>query len=339
MQTDGDAAGMRRVARVRADLSSDFATRRDSGLNGCRHRLISRCQGISREHRADLGDGLAVDGRGRVATMKIRTTILFGAIGLLVLTGAWATLSILAARAEQDRAQSADELVASLRLAGRLRRSSDDLTRMARIYVSTGDAKYRDYYQQILAIRNGSAPRPADYGDIFWDQVLSGDRQLADGGEAVPLRELMQRMGFTAKEFELLTQAEDESNELVHLEEVAMNAVAGRFQDIDGAFTRSAPPDLELARGIMFGPRYFMAKGRIMEPIDQFNRQIEDRVRGEMERLHLRSLKLANWQVPIALLTGTCMLAGFFYLRRAVLKPLFALTRDAKDGRARPHVQ
>ncbi len=269
--------------------------------------------------------------------MKIRKTIRFGVVGLLVLTGLWGTLSILAARAERERARSADQLVSSLKLAAQLRQSSDDLTRMARIYVSTGEPKYRDYYLRILAIRNGSQPRPPGYGGIFWDEVLSGTRTITDEGEPAGLRELMLRVGFTEAEFALLKGAEDHSNELTNLEEIAMNAVAGRFQDDSGKFTRTGPPDFDQARALMFGSKYHAAKGKIMGPIDRFNRSIEERLRGDMDQLHLRSLKLANLQVVVALLTGMTMLAALFYLRAVVLTPLHKLTRDAEALRSRDY--
>ena len=51
----------------------------------------------------------------------------------------------------------------SFRLAEQLRQSSDNLTRMARMYVTTGDPRYRGYYQEILVVRDGRKPRPKDY--------------------------------------------------------------------------------------------------------------------------------------------------------------------------------
>ena len=56
-------------------------------------------------------------------------------------------------------------------LADELRQSSDDLTRMARTYVITGDPKFERMYWEILAIRNGQAPRPHHYERIYWDLV------------------------------------------------------------------------------------------------------------------------------------------------------------------------
>ena len=54
-----------------------------------------------------------------------------------------------------------------------MRQSSNDLTRMVRLYATTGDARYRRYYDEILAIRRGEAPRPRDYDSSFWDRVLA----------------------------------------------------------------------------------------------------------------------------------------------------------------------
>lgn len=48
-------------------------------------------------------------------------------------------------------------------LANELLQSSEDLTRMARSYVVTGDAKYERYFLEILEIRNGTLPRPDNY--------------------------------------------------------------------------------------------------------------------------------------------------------------------------------
>ena len=48
---------------------------------------------------------------------------------------------------------------------------------MVRLYVSTGQPKYRRYYEELLAIRSGAAPRPRDYDASFWDRVLADGKQ------------------------------------------------------------------------------------------------------------------------------------------------------------------
>src|SRR5665213_2128867 len=51
----------------------------------------------------------------------------------------------------------------SLQLANELFQSSEDLTKMARSYVTTGNPIYEKFFFEILDIRNGKRPRPQDY--------------------------------------------------------------------------------------------------------------------------------------------------------------------------------
>jgi hypothetical protein len=67
---------------------------------------------------------------------------------------------------------------ASNLLADEFRQSSDDLTRMARTFAVSGDSKFERMYWEILAIRNGQAPRPRRYERIYWDFV-AGDPSFA----------------------------------------------------------------------------------------------------------------------------------------------------------------
>ena len=79
----------------------------------------------------------------------------------------------------------------SFLLADELRQSSDDLTRLARTYVESGDAKWEQQYFEILDIRNGKRPRPAHYENIYWD-FRAANIDPARGTEAaIPLNQLM----------------------------------------------------------------------------------------------------------------------------------------------------
>src|SRR5574343_1405088 len=68
-----------------------------------------------------------------------------------------------------DRAH--EQRYQSYLLADELRQSSDDLTRMVRSYIATGQPQYQAYYDDILAIRDGRIPRPLHYNRIYWDLV------------------------------------------------------------------------------------------------------------------------------------------------------------------------
>src|SRR5690606_30266658 len=81
----------------------------------------------------------------------------------------------------------------SYKLADELRQSSDDLTRLARTYVVSGDSRWEAQYMEILDIRNGKKPRPAGIQGIYWDFRAVDIHPPGQPGEAVPLLDLMRR--------------------------------------------------------------------------------------------------------------------------------------------------
>jgi methyl-accepting chemotaxis protein len=164
-------------------------------------------------------------------------------------------------------------------LADQLRQSSDDLTRLARTYVMTGDARYEKMYWDVLAIRNGKKPLPENYERIYWDLVLNDNDKPRPDTTAVPLRELMERAGFTEAEFAKLAEAQKNSDGLVKTEEIAMNMVKGRYDDGTGNFTIIGTPDLETARTLMHNTAYHQTKASIMKPIEEFQEMLDERTK------------------------------------------------------------
>ncbi|MBL8508704.1 MAG: methyl-accepting chemotaxis protein, partial [Chitinimonas sp.] len=110
-------------------------------------------------------------------------------------------------------------------LADTLRQSSDDLTRLARTYVVTGDPAYERQYWDVIAIRNGDKPLPEAYHRIYWDFVAAGEAKPRPDGRPVALLDMMKAAGFSEAEFAKLNEAKANSDGLVKTETIAMNAV------------------------------------------------------------------------------------------------------------------
>ncbi len=195
------------------------------------------------------------------------------------------------ASAELDEA--ADNRYHSYLLASELRQSSDDLTRLGRTYVVTGDPSYEQQYNAILDIRNGKAPRPQEYNRIYWDFVAAGQAKPRPDGETVPLQELMKKSGFTDEEFAKLKEAQANSDGLVQLEVRAMNAVKGKFADAQGNYTVAGPADMELARKLVHSKEYHQFKAQIMKPIDDFFVLLDKRT-AETQQTARHSLGMAQ---------------------------------------------
>lgn len=163
--------------------------------------------------------------------------------------------------------------------------SSDNLTKMAQVYVVTKDKKYRTYYNQIMAIRQGKMPRPSHYELFYWDTVPSTG-PLPIQGTTIPFRDLMENQHFTSDEFDLLDQALNLSNDLSLIEETAMNALEGKFDDGSGTFPLSGPPNQAFAEKLLFDDSYWQAKLQIFLPIQEFAIHAIERTKNEVESLN-----------------------------------------------------
>jgi PAS domain S-box-containing protein len=228
-----------------------------------------------------------------------RTSILLSVGALAVLAAGALVVVALMVRNQNQIERSQDRRFVSYQLADEVRQSSDDLTRMARTYVITGDSRFEEYFNQILDIRDGRAPRPVDYHGVYWDFFSATGEPPRPEGEPIAIEAMMRALGFTAEEFALLDRATDLSDDLVALEERAMHAVKGLFPDSTGTFTISGEPDLELARSLLHGQEYHEAKASIMAPIDEFVRNVDARTAGEIEELQRFGGLLGNFAVAI----------------------------------------
>jgi methyl-accepting chemotaxis protein len=163
-------------------------------------------------------------------------------------------------------------------LADELRQSSDDLTRLGRTYVVTGDEKYEKQYFDILNIRGGKMPRPQNYHRIYWDlYTVDMKKPRPNSGDTIALNDLMKQAGFTDEEFGFLKEAGDNSDGLVGLEVQAMNAVKGKFADSSGNYTVEGEPDYKLARELLHSEDYHKYKSNISVPLLKFAESMEAR--------------------------------------------------------------
>jgi methyl-accepting chemotaxis protein len=247
-------------------------------------------------------------------------------ITLLVLTLVMAGLMLVALQrvsVAQGRATEASNArYRSYLLADELRQSSDDLTRLARTYVVTGDSRYEQQYQDILAIRNGTKARPEHYERIYWDLVAGGVAVPPSSGQAVPLQELMRKAGFSEQEFAKLKEAQDVSDALVKTEVAAMNAVKGLFDDGRGGFTRKAEPNAEFARGIMHDAAYHRNKARIMVPLNDFLRLLDERTGAAVADAHQATGTAMTAAIALMVLSLVSTTAALYMVYRYIMRNL-----------------
>lgn len=217
----------------------------------------------------------------------------------------------------------------SLRLANELFQSSEDLTRMARSYVTTGDPVYERLFFEILDIRNGKRPRPKDYLITYWN--VDGPSLSQTLGDAIPLTDLMRREGFSKRELDLLQQSQKNSDNLVNLEKQAFAAIKGLYDDGYGNFTVARAPDRNFAIDLLFGKRYNAEKARIMAPINQFMHELDNRTQTTLDNLQAKFQQQVLLILIVLCSALPVVAVATFYIRRNILRPLDYLSHQASS--------
>ncbi len=216
----------------------------------------------------------------------------------------------------------------ALLLADELIQSSDDLTRMARTYVTTGDPRYEHYFNLILDIRNGLQPRPINYSATYWHLAVAGKTPAVEQGEPLSLIKMFRQENLSHEESDLLEKSLKLSDELVKLERQAFAAMKGLYDDGQGNFTVPGRPDKEFAIKLLFGERYIAEKAAIVEPIQQFidvfNERMHASVNLGLKRLEHQSMM----EIGLVVMAVLATMAILFYSRRVILRPLAELGRQ-----------
>jgi len=256
--------------------------------------------------------------------------IVFIVIGLCITITIATILQLNGLSSEVDRL--ADIRYTSYQAADELRQSSDDLTRLGRTYVVTGDEKYEKMYFDILDIRNGKKPRPENYHTIYWDLVLQYGKKPKPDGETQALLDRMEGLGFTDEEFGYLEQAAANSDGLVNMEVKAMNAVKGKFPDSSGNYTVTDKPDPKMAIELLHSPQYHLEKSKIVAPIDQFFTRLENRTKDQFNQAFSnvkRFVLLSNILMIIVLFAAVI---GYLIVTKKITGPISRMSLRLKEA-------
>ena len=236
--------------------------------------------------------------------LTIRKKTVLVSMAFFILLIAIVSSFFLLLKANSGLNKSTENQYTSQLLASEMRQSSDDLTRFARMYVLTEEPIYEEIYNKIIAIRNGEEPRPKNYHQIYWDFYLLNKDVPSETGESVALRDLMKKAGFTAEEFAKLDESEANSNKLVEIEKMAMDAVK-----------KSRETDRQFASGILYDNNYNTEKAKIMKPLNEFLEMIEKRTSDEVAMLNSKQKKM-----QVGLLVSVIILVILVMVNHMVLR-------------------
>lgn len=143
-----------------------------------------------------------------------------------------------------------------MEIANELGRTTNQSTRLARAYSVTGEERYRQLFEDIVAVRAGRRARPQPYDRTYWDLVIAGRRKNAEG-RAVPILALGREAAYPGGQLRLFERADRAAEALIAIERDAM---------------RQTPA---IAQGRLFSDQHSAANAAVMEPLDTLLHLVE----------------------------------------------------------------
>ncbi|MEZ5846331.1 MAG: HAMP domain-containing sensor histidine kinase [Geminicoccaceae bacterium] len=254
-------------------------------------------------------------------------TITANAVAGIVIALATIFASFHLDEAHREFRRSSETHVESLFVIEELRQSSDDLTRLARTFVLTGNKRYRQQYDATLAIRRGAIPRPEHYQMAYWDLLFAGAPVPHAIGTRNSIVQRARSLGFTETETAHLLDALDQSNALSRLEIEVMDlpeiVSGGPPASMDDTHIRTWMDAVER----LHGDDYHTRKSRVMTAVNALYRLVSDRGAVHLSGL-AGGLLRAEWLMVVCIgLLATFVVASAFVIRQRFVRPLETIGR------------
>ena len=220
----------------------------------------------------------------------------------------------------------------TMKLVSSLQQETTLLRRLVSAYTATADPRYLLYYYDVLAIREGSKPPPAenDLG-LYWEDVIAGRRphKLPVDQKGKPLVERMQALDISTDELAALRRVLDATERLKKTEQIAFAATQGLYDRVHQAYISDGVPDLKFASELVHSTRYEAQSADLARAVANLSlatdaRTADARVQAAMQ---LERYILMTLGVDLALLPA--LLLGLYAMQSRLLQPITRLDHVA----------
>ncbi|WP_299975103.1 methyl-accepting chemotaxis protein [uncultured Pseudoteredinibacter sp.] len=216
----------------------------------------------------------------------------------------------LAETKELKLAEEAKLRYLSFQLADEFRQTSQDLTRLGRSYVITGDESFKDAYWDIVKWRSGDSTRPTDV-----HTELSPDKKIAQ-------IDLMRSLGFSNEELNLLAKAGQLSDDLIATETQAMDSISEGFI-VEGPYQAQGEESVRaFASRILFDDNYHQEVSKIMMPVNRFFKALDNRTAATLEASKSEAALWRNISSGISFAILAIVIATLLFSTHYILRPL-----------------
>ncbi|MTW33994.1 response regulator [Pseudoduganella danionis] len=268
--------------------------------------------------------------------MKLRRISAWFSFLVLLSLAANGWLIILIRQAHNEMLSSQQYRQDALALTHGLHQETEQLAQLVRAYTLTGETRYLFYYYDILAIREGSKPAPANYNPMtYWDDAIAGriEHHLPEQGLKVSLAEKMKKAGFGPAEFQALSQVIAATAAMNKIEQIAFAATQGLYDPVQGDFVDDGEPRRDYASQLVYSKQYSELKADLSRAVNALSAITDSRTSAEMDMAAQRLEQRIAISLASMALTVLLVLSAFQVVRLKVLAPITRLSRAARQLR------
>lgn len=191
-----------------------------------------------------------------------------------------------------------------------LRQSSEDLTRLCRVFAANEARKYEDEYLAILNWRNGKTARPAKAANSLY------------AGKTISQYDVFKELGCTKDELALLTAATKLSDVLALREAQAMETIKQKKYVSGPAAIFDGERYDDFAVRILHDEEYHNQVTKIMQLIDEFCMLLADRTHAVISATNRMADTYLFLTVVFIGFTALSMIFFIWFLTTAVIHPI-----------------
>ncbi|MGL1891685.1 MAG: methyl-accepting chemotaxis protein [Spirochaetaceae bacterium] len=239
--------------------------------------------------------------------MKLRKVFNWIMFVAVLLTLSYVYITMLRNNVVEKIDEKHNERFLSFAIADEFRQTSANLTRFARTYSATGDQKYWDEYWALVGWSSGETPRP----DFVHSDLYPGEK--------IKELDVMARVGLTEDELIQLGAIIGLSNDLILLEDQAMQSVqSGTF--VDGPEEIYEDENINsFAVRILYDKTYHDVIYQIIEEVDAYIRELDVRIFNQLNVLESQETFINTIAMIILAILVICIFSLIIYLNKYIL--------------------
>lgn len=231
---------------------------------------------------------------------RIKISILIFAIGLLFLASSRQYFHFCLLEKRLVKQQEMQHF--SILFAEELRRTTNEMTSMARCYIASGHPQYIEKFKNARDVHDGLAPR-----EVAGDQSILSI--LANGGifsepidKHLPFMEIASRAGFTDLELDMLGKADEVVD---RLNEVDLEAIQLAEEDPGSLEQR------QKALNMLVSEEYLATRDEAMGLMDEFQGLVTERTQTAIQREEKIARRIRYLLIGLGLLFSVSAFGGF----------------------------